>query len=200
MYLPITFTGSTVLDPASAGDGNVPPDARVTEIYHEFLRQQGQHIDAEPLVAAVGASGAELLAKGDSPWVIGSTDALHPYMVDFLAAGTAASLWREGWDPAAWRASTLRRGPTIRVANMDVLLRAPAAAVPRKRGYPGLEFAAARKVRIVKRDSPAILSDGEAELRGIVSMVSLGQSVSQRYATPTARRGLTRSRPSPDGR
>ena len=96
-YLPITFSGTTRLDPVCEGDGDTPADARVVSAYHTFLiEEQQQYINLQPLIEAARHYGALMLACGSSPWTIPPSAPLHDWMVDFLTAGSAPSLWAAG--------------------------------------------------------------------------------------------------------
>ena len=110
VYLPITFAGATRLAPASAGGGSLPSDAAVMDAYHRHLEtNEGQFLDVPALLATAAAAGAAQLAQGASPWRIAADAAFQPYMLDFLGAGTAAALWREGYDAAGWCAHARAR-------------------------------------------------------------------------------------------
>ena len=124
-YLPITFEGITRFEPSCMGSGNIPSDDTVSDLYHEHLRRQGQHIDPEPFIAAVQSAGGSLACRGPSIWRVEPDSDMYPWMTDFVSAGTAVGLWSLGWDPAAWRARLLARRATILVGNVDILLHLP---------------------------------------------------------------------------
>ena len=194
-YLPITFAGTTRLEPPDQGAGSVPSDERVMAAYHAHLIAQGQFLDPAKLIDAVAAAGGSLVATGASPWRVAADAPFHLWMVDFLAGGTARAMWSQGWDPAAWRWRVLHeRRPTVVAENVDLLLRLPqpganrgntgtgvqlpaaggeAAARPT---YGALEFAAPRRVHVVQKrlaDHAPLAPNGVA-LRTVVSMISSG--------------------------
>lgn len=176
-YLPITFCGRTELVPPSAGAAAVPSDARVSAAYHDHLRAQGQHFDLPALFDACDEAGAARLAVGPSNWSIGPSDAFFPYMLDFVSAGTALPLWREGFCPATWRDSVVARGASLCVGNVDLLLALPAAPRAASRPRRALQFSAPRAVNVVVGPAaagPHLLGAGQVLLRSLISMVSSG--------------------------
>jgi len=197
VYLPITFAGATRLAPAFAGSGSLPSDAAVMDAYHRHLEtNEGQFLDVPALLATAIAAGAALLAQGASPWRIPADAPFQPYMLDFLGAGTADALWREGYDAAGWCAHARARRATVEADNLDLLLRMPEACAPVAPHYAGLEFVAPRSVRLARRDAPLLphgaVAAGMAELRSVVSMVRSG-----RRARGVSRAGLSPPRPTP---
>ena len=154
--------------------------------YHAHLAAQGQFLDVDALVAAVVAAGGQVASRGPSQWRVPPTAAMHAYMVDFLASGTATPLWRRGggWDVAAWRTSVLERGAAVLVDNEDLLLRLPSAGAAaaacaasdgRSRSYDRLDFIAPRCVQVVAQPWPAGgVQPGCAALTTAASMISSG--------------------------
>lgn len=178
-YLPITFSGTTRLEPPCAGAGHVPSDAELTGAYHAHLAAQGQHLEPQLLVEEVRAAGGGIVASGASQWRVGPADPFHTWMVDFLAGGAARAMWAGGWDAAAWRARVLHeRRATIVAENLDLLLRLPPAhSAPRLAAgpsYAALRFVAPRRVEVVQQHFPPSVAAGGVALRSVVSMVSAG--------------------------
>ena len=175
-YLPITFAGDTWLEPVSRGHAQIPADARVTEAYHARLLAQGQHLQPAELIAAAESAGAATLACGEAIWRIPASSELHPYMLDFLSAGSAPALWAGGWDVGGWRALVNSRRASICARNLDLLLRLPAAPIARAApGYDSLQFVAPRTVEIVEsKVACGSLAPGALEMEGITSMISSG--------------------------
>ena len=194
-YLPITFAGTTRLEPPCRGDGNVPSDARVAAAYHAHLRHnEGQYIEPRELIASLESLGGQALHSGNSHWVIPPEEPFHLWMVDFLAAGSARALWAHGFDAAAWRERALARRATVVAENVDLLLRLPAATAlgaqlvarpavvasplgappPAAGTYSALEFVAPRTVALRPTPIPTELPPTGVAIRSEVSMVSTG--------------------------
>jgi 2-desacetyl-2-hydroxyethyl bacteriochlorophyllide A dehydrogenase len=201
-YLPITFCGRTELVPPSDGAPGLPSDSRVSAAYHAHLRTQGQHFDLPTLLTACEGAGATRLAVEPSDWSINPSDPFFPYMLDFLASGIALSLWRDGFDSAAWRDSVLARAASLSVSNVDLLLHLPFSPCAAIRPRRALEFSAPREVRVVTAAVPAdgpfsretlapSLGPHKVEVASILSPrqveTSGGQEILERvYLTPLA--------------
>lgn len=89
LYLPITFAGTTRLEPQLRED-----DAEHFDAYHDHLRYvEGQHLDVDNLVASLEEKRFSLVQKAPSDWVIPLTpqpSPLAPFLVDFLSNALSA--------------------------------------------------------------------------------------------------------------
>ena len=79
VYLPITFAGSTSLEPSRT------KDEMIFSAYHDRLRESGQFFDIDNLKAAL-SENFRLIAEDDSDWLIPLGTRFATFMSHFLSS------------------------------------------------------------------------------------------------------------------
>jgi len=89
VYLPITFTGQTSLEPpicCSIHNELFLDDSAAFKLYHDHLRDvEGQFLDVQALKSTLVSYGFELVAEAPSDWILPLGSRFTSYIVDFIS-------------------------------------------------------------------------------------------------------------------
>ena len=122
LYLPITFDGASIFEPAD------PDDAEVLAAYHRTMDRRGSSRTGRRLFHALRDQGASVLALGSSDWIVHAADEGYrddeayflECVLEFVetSVGGAASAW------LTRRRAQLARGELVYIAHqLDALAR-----------------------------------------------------------------------------
>lgn len=129
LYLPITFDGETIFEPASRGD-----DA-VLSAYHDTMEERGSSRTGRRLFHALRAIGMEVLEIGSSDWIVHPAGGKYPedeaffleFILDTVEGALRDRMEREilqGW--LSERRHQLASGDLLYCAHqLDALARRP---------------------------------------------------------------------------
>jgi len=131
-YLPITFAGTTELEPRFAGSDEL------LRAYDEHLDEdQKQYTDVARLVQILERNECTILSRDSSDWRVPLDGPFAPYLKDFVGLGAVPRFFGgpKALDAVRWaRALQKQRSGAFVVRNVDLVVGLPAEEIPETRG------------------------------------------------------------------